>query len=81
MDYAAICNACPVVADCKVAFGKYWLDKSRGGKGCGYPFPGWRKGVQVLPTMPKRPTRSVMQGEMILRPTRPRTKTKGYNHE
>lgn len=32
------CAVCPSIKDCKMAFGKYWQDKSRGGIGCVHPF-------------------------------------------
>ena len=35
------CQTCAVVAQCKAAFGDYWTDKSGGGVGCAYPFPGY----------------------------------------
>lgn len=35
------CQTCAVAAQCKAAFGDYWTDKSGGGVGCAYPFPGY----------------------------------------
>ena len=35
------CPTCAVAAQCKAAFGDYWTDKSGGGVGCAYPFPGY----------------------------------------
>ena len=32
------CADCKTVADCKIAFGKYWLERSQGGIGCNHPF-------------------------------------------
>lgn len=63
MEYVAICKCCPTIADCKAAFGKYWIDKSDGGKGCRNPFAGW--GIRKEPVMPKMPRRPVKQTELI----------------
>ena len=67
MQLTAFCSCCLSIADCKAAFGKYWLEKSHGGKGCCHPFTGWAK-VEVkppaLPKMPRRPRR-VTQQELI----------------
>ena len=71
MSFKAICNTCPAIADCKHAFGKYWVDKSSGGVGCRHPFAGWGEGKPAvpppLPKMPRRPKRPVRmsQGELI----------------
>ena len=35
------CQTCAVVAQCKATFGDYWTDKSGGGVGCAYRFPGY----------------------------------------
>ena len=64
MSFKAKCNTCLVIADCKHAFGKYWVDKSSGGIGCMHPFAGWNTGKPQMPTMPKMPRRPKM-------PTRP----------
>ena len=64
MQYVRRCEICPTIADCKTAFGKYWLEKSHGGKGCCHPFTGWAK-VEIkppaLPKMPRRPRRVTQQ--------------------
>ena len=67
MSYAAICATCPTIADCKHAFGKYWLDKSNGGVGCKHPFKGW--GGSQQPTLPQMPHRKRLK--MPTRPVRP----------
>ena len=36
------CKDCPTIEDCRHAFGKYWMGKSRNGTGCNCPFPGYR---------------------------------------
>lgn len=64
MQFVRRCEICPTIADCKTAFGKYWLEKSHGGKGCSHPFEGWAKAEvkpPALPKMPRRPRREVQQ--------------------
>ena len=38
------CNTCAVAADCRKAFGRYWLERSNDGVGCDLRFSGWRPG-------------------------------------
>lgn len=38
------CAECEAIADCKLAFGIYWREKSRQGDGCDTPFGGWPDG-------------------------------------
>lgn len=79
MEFKAVCNCCPVIADCKVAFGKFWQEKSHGGVGCAYPFPGWGKTRPTMPKLPTRPKRmAANQGEMILRPVRVKTERQAW---
>lgn len=63
MEYKAVCKCCPVLADCKAAFGAYWEDKSNGGKGCPTPFAGW--GARPAPVLPKMPRRKPKQENLI----------------
>ena len=44
------CVICETKDDCKYAFGKFWPQRSAGGKGCDTQFPGWPKDSR-----PKRP--------------------------
>ena len=53
--YAMTCPDCPWTADCRAAFGRFWADKSDGGRGCRLPFTGW--GIRAA--TPKRPERPV----------------------
>lgn len=44
--YMCKCNICAALAACKHTFGKYWADKSHGGKGCDAPLaPGHAEAV------------------------------------
>lgn len=64
MQFVRKCAVCQTIADCKTAFGKYWLEKSHGGKGCYHPFVGWAKvevKPQALPKMPRRPRKMTQQ--------------------
>ena len=37
----AECAECEAIADCKLAFGIYWREKSNNGVGCETPLKGW----------------------------------------
>ena len=36
---AYLCSECPTRDECRRAFGRYYLDKSRNGRGCNHPYP------------------------------------------
>jgi hypothetical protein len=63
MEFKAICNMCPAINDCKEAFGKFWGEKSNGGKGCRHPFGGWSR--KPPPALPKMPRRKMKQANLI----------------
>ena len=50
MDEKYFCETCETKDDRKHAFGKFWPQRSAGGKGCDTQFPGWPKDSR-----PKRP--------------------------
>ena len=62
MQFGQRCETCAAIADCKAAFGKYWIEKSHGGEGCSYPL-GATKAPQY-PKMPRRPKR-ITQKDLI----------------
>lgn len=55
------CAECPYKANCKKAFGKFWMEKSNGCKGCKHPFKGWSRRTPPVPVR----QRNLNQGRMI----------------
>lgn len=86
------CEKCPPWTQtvCRHAFGKYWNDKSDGGKGCTQPLDGvaeaWRKAgwtpdkgatkaiTLPLPSAPRRPT--TVSKTQLKMPVRPKVSAK-----
>lgn len=48
MNLPFTCENCDTKADCKRAFGKFWLYKSFNGVGCTVKFPGYAKTPEQL---------------------------------
>ena len=71
----AKCAECAAIADCKLAFGIYWREKSNGGVGCNTPLKPWpkdwrRNSVNRKPSVEMKPesrrgrNKLVWQGEL-----------------
>lgn len=79
------CRECPTIEDCREAFGRWWAEKSRGGRGCNNPFSYARprKTRGNAPASPPRgadapggefPALAVPPPKMPRRPVRPAVK-------
>lgn len=62
MQFVRRCETCAAIADCKAAFGKFWIDKSHGGEGCNHPLRAAK--APQYPKMPRR-QRKVTQQDII----------------
>ena len=49
--FKAYCATCKAADDCRRAFGKFHHEKSNGGVGCDFPFPGYDRQTKEPPTM------------------------------
>lgn len=60
-----LCAKCPTAADCKHAFGRYWLDRSSGGAGCNRQFASRKPDPPKPQPLPPTIHKSMIQGTLI----------------